>query len=79
MKAKVFIYNQNNYDGSSSACFFNTEEDAEKYAEEDTERFCDDINSHTFEFDDQGNLLNSDKRDPEDEDDALIEELVKES
>ena len=61
MKATVWIYNRNNYDGSSSACFFKSESDAEKYAEEDTERFCDDINSHTFEFDENGVLLNPDK------------------
>jgi hypothetical protein len=57
IKATVWVYMKNNGDGSASPCFFNSEDAAEKYAENDDERYCEDIDRHTLEFDENGNLL----------------------
>lgn len=58
MKTRVWIYMQNNGDGSSSPIFFRSEENAEKYASNHYERNCDDIDWHDLEFDENGLLLN---------------------
>lgn len=66
MKTKVWIYTQNQGDGSVTTRFFATKEQAEAYAEaapEYEDRFCDDVYYQNLEFDDNGNLLNVDKRD----------------
>lgn len=67
IKVKIWVYMQNNGDGSGSPKFFNSSEAAEKYAEDDNERMCEDIDCHTLEIDENGNLLNPDKRDEDDE------------
>lgn len=62
---KVWTYISNGGDGSASARFFNSEADAEAYAEESgDDRFCDDICQKTLEFDTTPNgfvLLNPSK------------------
>ena len=60
MKVKFWSYTQNGGDGSAYPLFFATEKDAEKYAEKHggDERYCDDINCHSLEFDENGKLLN---------------------
>lgn len=58
MKTKIWTYSENLGDGSVSVRFFNSEEDAEAYAENDHERSCDDIECHVLVFDDDGKLLN---------------------
>lgn len=63
IKALVWIYIANQGDGSGAANFFVSQEKAEEYASHDNERFCDDIYSHIFEFDEKGNLLNPDVKD----------------
>lgn len=62
MKVKVWTYVENLGDGSCAVRFFNSREEAEAFAGEDDERYCDDINPETLEFDDNGVLLNPDKR-----------------
>lgn len=57
-----------NGDGSASALFFKSEKGAEKYAEKDDERFCDDIYSKELEFDENGVLLNPSIVDEDEED-----------
>ena len=57
IKVKFAVYTRNNGDGSSSPSFFKSVEAAEKYAENDDERNCDDVEMHTLEFDLDGNLL----------------------
>lgn len=62
MKVKVWTYVENLGDGSCAVRFFNTEEEASAYADDDnSDRFCDDINPETLEFDESGKLLNPDK------------------
>lgn len=51
MKIKFWTYIENLYDGSCAIRFFNSEEEAEAYAEKDDERFCDDINVKELEID----------------------------
>jgi hypothetical protein len=58
MKVTIWIYIENLGDGSCAARITDSEESAEKLAENDDERFCDDIYSKTLEFDDNGKLLN---------------------
>lgn len=58
MKTKIWYYIQNLYDGSATVRFFKSKEDAEKYADIDDERFCDDIECCELEFDENGKLLN---------------------
>jgi hypothetical protein len=62
---KVWTYISNGGDGSASARFFNSEEEAEAYAEASgDDRFCDDISIETLEFDTTSSgfiLLNPDK------------------
>jgi hypothetical protein len=65
MKTKVWIYMENYGDGSVFPKFFATKEQAEAYADaapEYEDRFCDDVSSQELEFDDNGVLLNIDKR-----------------
>lgn len=58
-KLNAWLYIQNAGDGSCYVRFFNSEEDAEAYAENDDERYCDDIAQVSLEFDPQtGKLLN---------------------
>ncbi len=57
VKVKFWYYMQNNGDGSASPLFFNSEKAAEAYAENDNERYCDDISFEELEFDIGGNLL----------------------
>ena len=62
---KVWTYVENLGDGSCAVRFFSTREAAEEFAAEDDERFCDDINLETLEFDEGPSgkiLLNPDKR-----------------
>lgn len=68
MKVKFWLYMSSNGDGSVSALFFKSEKDAEKYAEKDDERFCDDIYSKELEFDENGVLLNPSIIDEDEED-----------
>ena len=58
MKTKIWTYSENLGDGSVTVRFFNSEEDAEAYAELDDERNCDDIQEHVLVFDNNGKLLN---------------------
>lgn len=62
---KVWTYISNMGDGSACARFFNTQEEAEAYAEASgDDRFCDDIEPKTLEFDATSSgyvLLNVDK------------------
>ena len=58
MKTKVAVYIQNCGDGSCRVKFFNSEEDAEAYAEPDNERNCEDVYTVELEFDSDGKLLN---------------------
>ena len=58
MKVNVYYYISNCGDGSCAVHFFNSEQDAEDYASQDGERFCEDIKSKTLEFDKDGRLLN---------------------
>lgn len=57
MKVKFAMYIANCGDGSCVVKFFRNEENAEKFASKDDERYCDDVYSKTLEFDDEGNLL----------------------
>lgn len=50
-KIKFAVYTQNNGDGSASARFFKNEKLAEKVAERDDERFCEDIATHELVID----------------------------
>ena len=50
-KIKLFLYIQNNGDGSASARFMAGEALAEKLAEKSNERLCDDIQTHELEVD----------------------------
>lgn len=63
MKIKLWIYAANNGDGSTSTYFFNSKEEAEKYAKDDNERFCDDIWETTIKISSKGKLLTKYKRD----------------
>ena len=63
MKVKIWIYTRNLGDGSCAPCFFNSNEEAEKYAESDDERYCNDISEYILEFDENGKLLNPDELD----------------
>jgi hypothetical protein len=60
IKATFWVYLLNCGDGSSRPLFFSSEEAAEKYAENDDERHCEDIVQETLEFDENGNLLTPD-------------------
>lgn len=54
---KFWVFNANCGDGSNSLYFFDTEEAAEKYAESDNERNCEDINKYTLSFNEDGTLF----------------------
>ena len=58
MKIKVYYYISNCGDGSCAVHFFNSEQEAEDYASQDDERFCEDIQSRILEIDECGRLLN---------------------
>jgi hypothetical protein len=62
---KVWTYVENLGDGSCGVRFFNSEAEANAYADEDnSDRFCDDVNPETLEFDTTPTgyvLLNADK------------------
>ena len=65
MKVTLGVYIENLGDGSAWPRFFNTEEEAEVYAQQQeeeycAERMCDDTGVVTLVFDEEGNLLNSD-------------------
>jgi hypothetical protein len=62
MQIKLIVFIQNLGDGSCAVRFFNSEEDAEAYAGDDDERYCDDIYPVTLEVDESGKLLNPDKK-----------------
>lgn len=62
MKVQFWCYMENMGDGSVAARFFNSEEEAEGYAEDHDERMCDDIELVTLEFDKNGKLLNPAKK-----------------
>lgn len=58
-KLDFWFYIQNAGDGSAYVRFFNSEADAEAYAENDDERYCDDICQESLEFDSKtGKLTN---------------------
>lgn len=57
IKVKFYTWACNQGDGSVVVRFYNSRESAEKAAENDEERYCDDIDSHTLEFDRSGNLI----------------------
>ncbi|MFA5125141.1 MAG: hypothetical protein WC473_04980 [Patescibacteria group bacterium] len=56
MKVELFVFIRKNGDGSASTFFFNTMEEANNYAEDQVERFDDDIKSSTLILDDNGKL-----------------------
>jgi hypothetical protein len=59
LRVQFWVFIENLYDGSATARFFKTQADAEKYAEEDDERFCDDIFAKELLIDaETGELLN---------------------
>ena len=58
MRITFWTYVQNCGDGSNYVCYFNSREDAETFAENDNERYCDDITQHTMEVDENGKILN---------------------
>lgn len=61
LKINLGIYVRNNGDGSGSVSFFRNSEDAEKAAEGDDERYCDDTYDHTIEvYADTGELVMDD-------------------
>lgn len=51
LKLEFWVYMRNNGDGSASPMFFLSEDLAEKAAEKDDERLCDDVVFHEFEVD----------------------------
>jgi len=57
-----WTYTKNCGDGSCVVCFFNSAEEAEDYAGDDDERYCEDIESHTLQLDENHRILNPDKR-----------------
>lgn len=57
MKVKFTIFIENQGDGSVRARFFRTETEAEQFAQEDDERFCEDIQVVELEFDERGLLV----------------------
>ena len=65
MKITLGVFVQDNGDGSASAFFFNTEAEANEYADKAfdiyEQRLCDDVDSVSLEFDDDGTLLNPTK------------------
>lgn len=59
IKVKIWVYMENCGDGSCVARFFNLEKDAEAYAGNDNERFCEDIVFEELQIDElTGKLLN---------------------
>lgn len=60
IKCKFAVHIHNMGDGSAVVKFFSSEAAAEKYAEHDAERFCEDVYSTTLEFDLKGNLVTPD-------------------
>lgn len=57
MKVTFNIYIENLGDGSVRVNFFNSTEEAEAKASLSDERFCDDVQKKTLEFDDSGKLI----------------------
>lgn len=57
MKVKLWYFIKNCGDGSCVPKFFKSKKAAENYAEFFDERFCEDVDSVTLEFDDDGNLV----------------------
>jgi hypothetical protein len=51
LSIKLWVYMSNCGDGSAAPKFFNTEQEAEDFAEPDGERFCDDIFQTTLRLD----------------------------
>ena len=58
IKIKLAYYIKNAGDGSAYIKFFNSEADAEDYAKDDDERYCDDIGTKELIVDEKGHLLN---------------------
>jgi len=58
MKTMLWMHIANAGDGGAYVKFFNTEAEARFSAEQDDERFCSDVQSEVFEFDENGKLLN---------------------
>jgi hypothetical protein len=61
MKIGFWVYIQNGGGGSAFVRFFNSEAEAEAYAELDDERYCDDICYEAIEVDENGKILNPSK------------------
>ena len=57
MKINFWVYIENLYDGSACARFFNSKEEAEEYAKDHDERFCDDIYPKSLEVNEAGQLI----------------------
>jgi hypothetical protein len=59
IKTKLWLHIVNSGDGSCYVKFFNSEEEANKYADDhdNGERYCDDVYSKELEFDLDGKLL----------------------
>jgi hypothetical protein len=60
MKVKFWVYMENLGDGSAAARIFSSKKAAEKYADHDDERYCDDIYQEEIEVDDKGKLTTPD-------------------
>lgn len=64
---KAWVFVENGGDGSAFVSFFNTEEEANAYAEPADERFCDDVFPATIVVDPKtGKICNVKKRKNED-------------
>jgi hypothetical protein len=61
MIIKLAVYIRNLGDGSCSVKFFNTEDEAEKFASKDNERNCDDVYTISIEVDANGKLIKTDR------------------
>ncbi len=71
LNIKLWVYMSNCGDGSAVARYFNTEAEAEAFAEPDGERFCDDIYQETFKLDPETHrLLSVPVRDDDDDDEV---------
>lgn len=57
IKITFAVYVCNAGDGSAYAKIFTNEEEAEKFASKDEERFCDDISTYVIYVDKEGRLL----------------------
>ena len=60
MQVTFWRYIRSNGDGSCSVKYFKTKAAAQKFASYDDERFCDDVEIQTLDFDSDGNLTTPD-------------------